>query len=79
MSSENRVKWDILEELSGVKSIAQLETLVGEISPEEQRLVIDAKVSAEPTEEELAEIGPEFTERLVSLTLARLGAPTEAC
>lgn len=60
---EREFEKQVLEELRGISSLAELQQLVGEISPEEQarlRTLWDEPI----TEEELRFLGPDFDERI---------------
>src|SRR5581483_11217360 len=73
MPDVKMAKRDILEELADVGSIEELRELVGEITDEERRTILEAKV-AEPTEADRAALGPDFAQRLVTRVLIRVRA-----
>jgi RNA polymerase sigma-70 factor, ECF subfamily len=72
MAEHPKATAKILERLAQIHSTEQLRALVGDITPEERKLLAAVQWEAEPTAEELAALGPDFVERLRARTLARL-------
>ena len=58
----------IIKDLAGIQSIEDLNKTLGLITPEEQVLLSDPALHAPSTPEELAALGPDFTDRLVEKT-----------
>lgn len=51
----------------GLKTEADLDAALGELTEEERRILADPALYAPPTEEELARLGPDFTARVLEL------------
>jgi hypothetical protein len=54
--------------LLAIESIAELDALIGEITPQERELIARSDLWAESSAVERAELGPEFVQRLHTLT-----------
>ena len=59
-------------ELPDVQSVAELAQLLGAPTPEEQAFMDRLDLSAPPTPEEMRALRPDFVERLVDKTIARI-------
>lgn len=77
MSYESNVE-DLLEvELGQVRSVAELEARVGELSPEEQELADRLGLPSRPTPDQLAEIDRRLARRVAARTLERVAEQSE--
>ncbi len=70
------IEASVLKDLSNIQSLDELKNLVGEITPEEKKMLVSLDLYAEPTEEEMRALGPmmsaEAVERLTKRTLAKI-------
>lgn len=69
---------ELLEtELSQLRSVEELEALVGELSPEEQELANRLGLPRRPTEEQLVDIEQRLAKRVVARTMERIAEQSE--
>lgn len=69
--------WDMeeaLEQLGKFKTLDELKAYLGPLTEEEQAILNDPHLYDDPTPEELARFGPDFTNRVIELTMKRIEA-----
>ena len=65
---------DLLEDIfpEDVKTLSDLVLFMGELTEQESTMLEDPSLYAEPTQEELEWLGPDFIDRVTCKVLARL-------